>query len=98
MKLAKKLASVPLEYQASVYAKETRLIRQKQEVKKRENLLKLKNQLKALKERIKAAHSDELRTKLLKETSALEKTIKKAPHPRRQWSLILPGSFGSNSK
>jgi len=50
MKLAKKLASVPLEYQASVYAKETRLIRQKQEVKKRENLLKLKNQLKALKE------------------------------------------------
>jgi hypothetical protein len=98
MKLAKKLASVPLEYQACVYAKETKLRHKKKQDKNRENMLKLRSQLKSLKEKLKATHSEELRTKLLKETAALEKSIKKAPRPKRQWSPILPGSFEASKK
>jgi hypothetical protein len=98
MKLAKKLASVPLEYQASVYAKETKLRNQKRQDKNRESLLKLRAQVEALKEKLKATHIEELRTKLIKETSALEKEIKRAPRPKRQWSPILSGSFEASKK
>ena len=89
---------MPLEYQASVYAKETKLRHQKRKDKNRESLLKLRAQLKALKEKLKTTLSEDLRTKLLKETSALEKEIKKAPRPKRQWSPILPGSFEASKK
>lgn len=98
MKLAKKLASVPLEYQASVYATETKLRNQKKKDKNREYLLKLKAELKALKVKLNVTHCEDLRTKLLKETLALEKEIKKAPRPKRQWSPIIAGSFESNKK
>lgn len=98
MKLAKKLAAVSLEYQASVYAKETKLRFQKEQEKKRENLLRLRSQLKALKVNLKATDSEELRKKLIKEIEFLEKLIKKAPRPKRQWSPIFPGSFESSTK
>jgi ribosomal protein S20 len=98
MKLAEKLASVPLEYQASVYAKEMKLRHQKEQERNRDNLTKLRSQLKAMKEEIKATHNEELREKLLKEIKALEKSIGKAPRPKRQWSPILPGSFETRKK
>lgn len=98
MKLAKKLAAVPLEYQASVYAKEIKLQFQKNQDKDRENLLRLRSQIKVLKEKLKATYSEELRAKLIKEIESLEKAIKKAPRPKRQWSPIIPGSFESSKK
>jgi len=72
--------------------------RQKEQDKNREKLLELKTQLKALKDKLNATQSEELRTILLKETASLEKIMKKVPRTKRHWSPILPSSFEGDKK
>lgn len=98
MKLAKKLAAVPLEYQASVYAKEAKLLRSKSQEKQQKNLWELRVQLKALKEKLRSTHAEAALCQLKKDIEAKEKAIKNAPQPKRNWSPVLPGSFESSTK
>ena len=97
-KLAKKLASVPLEYQASVYAKEMKLRRQEKQTEHKENLAKHRSLLKSLEIKFQEEKSEESRTILLKEIEIQKKIVKRIPRPKRKWSPIIPGSFESNSK
>jgi len=91
----KRLEDVPLEYQASLYAKRERARIVKSEAKKKKKLDDLKVQLKTLKEKLRAATVSPNKSELEKEITAMEKTIKKAPRPRRKWSPVLSGSFES---
>jgi hypothetical protein len=97
-KLAKKLASVPLEYQASVYAKEMKLRYQEKQIEHKENLVKHRSSLKSLEKKFQEEKSEESRAILLKEIEIQKKIIKRAPRPKRKWSPILSGSFESNSR
>jgi len=94
----KKLAAVPLEYQASVYAKELRLRRQERQAAHKENLARHRSLLKSLEKKFRDEKNIESRAILLKEIEIQKKVIKQAPRPKRKWSPILPGSFESNSK
>ena len=91
----KRLEDVPLEYQASLYAKKQRFAIVKADAKKKRNLDGLKAQLKGLKERLRNTTVTSGKEALKKEIMALEKTIKKAPKPKRKWSPVLSGSFES---
>jgi hypothetical protein len=97
-KFAKKLASVPLEYQASIYAKEMKLRRQEKQTEHKENLAKHRSLLKSLEKKLQEEKSKESRAIILKEIEIQKKIIKQAPRPKRKWSPILSGSFESNSK
>jgi hypothetical protein len=97
-KFAKKLALVPLEYQASVYAKEMKLRRQEKQTEHKNNLTELRNSLKSLEEKFRKTESSDSRAILLKQIEAQKELIKRAPRPRRKWSPILSGSFESNSR
>ena len=97
-KLAKKLASVPLEYQASVYVKEMKLRRQEKQIEHKKNLARHRSLLKSLEKKFQEENSKESRATLLKEIEIQKKIIKQAPRPKRKWSPVLPGSFESNSK
>ncbi|WP_155419392.1 hypothetical protein [Chromobacterium subtsugae] len=89
------LADVPLEYQASLYAKKERERTVKNDAKKKKKLDDLKTQLKVMKEELRNATIASKQAELVNQIAALEKTIKKVPKPRRKWSPVLPGSFGS---
>lgn len=97
-KLASKLASVPLEYQASVYAKEMELRRQEKQNEHKENLAEHRILLKSLEKKFQEEISEESRAILLKEIEIQKKIVKRAPRPKRKWSTILSGSFESNSR
>ncbi|MES2281774.1 MAG: hypothetical protein V4542_10215 [Pseudomonadota bacterium] len=97
MKLAKKLAAVSLEYQASVYAKETKLVRSKSQERQQKNLRELRVQLKALKEQLRSTHAEAALFQLKKAIEAKENAIKNSPRPKRSWSPVLPGSFESST-
>lgn len=90
------LKSVPLEYQASVYAKIEREKRAKQDIKIQEQLKTLKAIAKKLNEELKIAITPSVRLELERKISACDKAIKNTPKPRRRWSPILPGSFESS--
>lgn len=91
----KRLEDVPLEYQASLYAKKERERIVKNDAKKKKKLDDLKTQLKTLKEKLRNATVTAIRAELEKEIVTLQKDIKKVPRPRRKWSPVLPGSFES---
>ncbi|WP_036302799.1 hypothetical protein [Methylotenera sp. L2L1] len=91
----KQLKSIPLEYQASVYAKMEREKRAQQDIKRLEQLQTLKSTSKKLKEELRKAVTASVRVVLERKISACDKAIKKAPKPRCKWSPILPGSFES---
>lgn len=90
-----RLEDVPLEYQASLYAKKERERRVKNDVKKKKKLDELKSQLKTLKAKLCKATITQNRTEIENEITALEKAIKKSPRPKHKWSPMLPGSFES---
>lgn len=94
----KRLEDVPLEYQAAVYAKMEREKLAKQDAKRRTQLQTLRASVKALKVKLRNTHVESARIDLEKEIAAHEKAMKKAPKPKRKWSLILPGSFESGKK
>src|SRR5690606_35591596 len=87
--LPRRLEDVPLEYQASLYAKKQRFGIVKADAKKKRNLDGLKAHLKVLKERLRNAAVTSAKEALRKEILALEKAIKKAPKPKRKWSPVL---------
>ena len=91
----KQLKSVPLEYQASVYAKMEKEKRAQQDIKRREQLQTLKSTAKKLKEELRKKITASVRVELERKISACDKAIKNAPKPRRSWSPILSGSFES---
>lgn len=91
----KQLKGVPLEYQASVYAKMEREKRAQQDIKKQEQLQTLKSTAKKLKEELRETVTASVRVELERKISACDKAIKNAPKPRRRWSPILSGSFES---
>lgn len=91
----KQLKDVPLEYQASVYAKMEREKHAQQDIKRREQLQTLKSTTKKLKEELRKTLTASVRVELERKISACDKAIKNAPKPRRKWSLILSGSFES---
>ena len=91
----KQLKIVPLEYQASVYAKMEREKRAQQDIKRREQLQTLKSTAKKLKEELRKTDTISVRVELERKISACDRAIKKAPKPRRSWSPILSGSFES---
>ena len=97
-RLAMKLAAVPLEYQASVYAKQAKLLRVKSEENQRKNLQKLRAHLKGLKEKLGTPHTQLTLDHLKNEIESAEKAIKKAPRPKSNWSPVLRGSFESSIK
>ena len=97
-KFAEKLASVPIEYQASVYAKEIKLQHQEKQIENKENLAKHRSLLKSLEKKFQEEKSEESRAILLNEIEIQKKIIKRAPRPKRNWSPILSGSFESNSR
>mgnify|MGYP006347997881 FL=1 len=97
-KFAEKLASVPIEYQASVYAKEIKLQHQEKQIENKENLAKHRSLLKSLEKKFQEEKSEESRAILLNEIEIQKKIIKRAPRPKRKWSPILSGSFESNSR
>ncbi|WP_199053946.1 hypothetical protein [Aquitalea sp. ASV15] len=90
-----RLGDVPLEYQASLYAKKERERAAKNDVKNKKKLDDLKSQLKIMKELLRNSTTSPNQAELVKKIAALEKAIKKVPKPKRRWSPILPGSFGS---
>ena len=98
MSLAKKLASVPLEYQASVYAKQMKLSVQRKQDKDRKTLLNLLSEFASLKKTLRATEPGESREKVQKQTADVEKLIKKVRRPKRKWSPILPGSFEASKR
>jgi len=91
----KKLKDVPLEYQASVYAKMEREKRAQQDIKRREQVQNLKSTAKKLKEELRKAAAAPVRVELERKILACDKAIKNSPKPRRKWSPILSGSFES---
>ena len=97
-KFAEKLASVPIEYQASVYAKEIKLQHQEKQIENKENLAKHRSLLNNLEKKFQEEKSEESRAILLNEIEIQKKIIKRAPRPKRNWSPILSGSFESNSR
>lgn len=98
MKLAKKMAAVPLEYQASVYAKELKSLQSKSQEKKQKKLQELRTELKILKEKLHSAQSEEAHIQVKKDIQAKEQAIKRAPRPKRKWTPVLSGSFESGTK
>ena len=96
--ICRKLASVPIEYQASVYAKEIKLQHQEKQIENKENLAKHRSLLKSLEKKFQEEKSEESRAILLNEIEIQKKIINRAPRPKRKWSPILSGSFESNSR
>jgi len=90
-----KLKDVPLEYQASVYAKIEREKRAQQDIKRREHLENLKSTVKKLNEELSKTVAASVRVELERKILACNKAIKSAPKPKRKWSPILSGSFES---
>ena len=66
-KFAEKLASVPIEYQASVYAKEMELQRQEKQNEHKKNLAEHRKSLKSLERKFQEETSENSRAILLKE-------------------------------
>lgn len=96
--LTKKLGSVPLEYQASVYAKHEKLKHARKQDEKRQNLQKLRDQLTVLKEQLRTTQSEALRAELKEKIATQEQAIKKAPRPKRRCTLTLSGSFENGKR
>ncbi|MFN7041698.1 MAG: hypothetical protein ACK4OH_11085 [Acidovorax temperans] len=97
-KLVKKLASVPLEYQSSVYAKEMELQRQEKQNEHKKNMAEHRKLLKSLERKSQEETNENSRAILLKKIQLQKNIIKQAPRPKRKWSPILSGSFESNSR
>jgi hypothetical protein len=92
------LRGVPLEYQAAVYAKQLRERQTEKDNQRKSNLNKFRTELQSLKEKLRLAQSETARIELRKEIASKEKTIRKAPKPKRGWSPILSGSFESGKQ
>lgn len=94
----KNLSGVPLEYQAAVYAKQLRERQTKKDNQRKSSLNQLRDELRSLKEKLRLTQSEPGRIELKKEIASKEKTIRKAPKPKRGWSPVLSGSYGSGKK
>jgi len=95
---AKRLKSVPLEYQASFYAKMEQEKRSQRDAQSRELLASLRVTLKKLKDELRKADTESARVDLIRKISTCEKAIRKSPRPTGKWSPTLPGSFESGQK
>lgn len=94
----KSVQSVPIEYQAAVYAKNERERNAKREAKEKLRLDTLRHELQALKAKIRSELTEPDRIKLEKEIKNKERSIKKTPKPRRKWSPVFAGSFESGKR
>lgn len=94
----KRMEEVPPEYRAAVYAKKQRERDAKQAAEARAQLEGLRSDLKALKLKLRDVPIGVARTDLEKEIKAKEKSIRRAPKPKRKWSPVLSGSFEAGKR
>lgn len=94
----KRVEDAPLEYQAAVYAKNQREQYVKQAAKVSAQLNGLRSDLKVLNLKLRDVPIGTALTDLEKEIKAKEKSIRKAPKPKRKWSPLLTGSFEAGKR
>jgi hypothetical protein len=94
----KRLERVPLEYQASVYAKMQREKREQENIKRRSQIDALKAKIRGLKNDLKNACGESVRVQLTEKIKKFECEMKKMPKPKRKYSSVLPGSFESGRR